>query len=66
MRGELAIPLIEEMMGRLNATRDKGSKLYAAKPQNRHACNRLVGLAKILGVGWHYTKTCPKAASSGV
>ena len=49
----VAIPLIEEIMGRLKATRGKGSKLYAAKPESRHGCNRLVGLAEILGVGWH-------------
>ena len=49
----LAIPLIEEIMGRRKATRDKGAKLYAAKPESSHACNRSVGLAEILGVGWH-------------
>ena len=47
----LAIPLMEEIIGRLKTTRDKGSKLCAAK--SRHACNRWVGLAEILGFGWH-------------
>ena len=49
----LVIPLIEETMGALKATKEKSSKLYAAKTQSRHACNRLVGQAEILEVSWH-------------
>ena len=49
----LAVPLIEEIMGALKATKEKSSKLYAAKTQSRHACNRLVGQADILEVSWH-------------
>ena len=66
----LPIPLIEEIIGLLKATREKGSKLYAANPQSRHTCKQpspgLVGLAEILGVGWHNTKTWPISGSSGV
>jgi hypothetical protein len=54
----LPIPLIEEIIGLLKTTREKGSKLYAAKPQSRHAWEQpspgLDGLTDVIpGPVWH-------------